>query len=163
MIRYWRKPPKYRRWSKTAIECYRRGCNCSGCPVKDLFTEECRMKEAVLFLVSKNGAPTDLSEFYFPELTEQENNIVTAIINGAKTKEEIAEQLECGIGTIATYQAGICNFIETQGYQFKRRDTRFQEMVAYLQSLPKKEKKNTQIIDDTELTKERKRLCTIKI
>ena len=49
-----------RRWTPTAIECYKRGCNCKGCFYKDFFmdkTQKCQMKTTVLELVRVFGRP----------------------------------------------------------------------------------------------------------
>lgn len=45
------------RWTKSAIECYNRGCSCRGCLVKNIMLSECKMKKTVLKLVQKFGAP----------------------------------------------------------------------------------------------------------
>lgn len=49
-----------RRWTPTAIECYKRGCNCEGCFYKDFFSgssQKCQMKASVLELVRAIGTP----------------------------------------------------------------------------------------------------------
>src|SRR5574344_579371 len=49
-----------RRWTPTAIDCYKRGCNCEGCFYKDFFsgsTQKCQMKASVLELVRVIGTP----------------------------------------------------------------------------------------------------------
>lgn len=43
-----------RRWTDTAIDCYKRGCVCEGCFYNNFFsgkTQRCQMKAAVLELV----------------------------------------------------------------------------------------------------------------
>ena len=56
-----------RRWTATAIECYKRGCNCEGCFYNDFFSgnyQKCQMKASVLELVRVIGAPDiDLPQF----------------------------------------------------------------------------------------------------
>lgn len=50
-----------RRWSYSAIECYRCGCTCSKCHLpkfRDMKTK-CQMKQYVLELVKKFGVPKD--------------------------------------------------------------------------------------------------------
>lgn len=52
--------PTYYRWTRSAIECYLRGCNCEGCIYKKFFdnsTFKCQMKAAVIQLVTQFGAP----------------------------------------------------------------------------------------------------------
>ena len=49
-----------RRWTNTAIECYKRGCVCSGCFYADFFnqtSQKCQMKASVLELVRVLGKP----------------------------------------------------------------------------------------------------------
>ena len=49
-----------RRWTPTAIDCYKRGCNCEGCYYKDFFngsSQRCQMKASVLELVRTIGTP----------------------------------------------------------------------------------------------------------
>lgn len=46
-----------RRWTVSAIDCYFRGCVCSGCPVYEILGNRCRMKQSVLMLVRKFGKP----------------------------------------------------------------------------------------------------------
>lgn len=53
---------EYYRWTRSAIECYLRGCKCSGCQYEEIFgtsVYKCRMKEAVISLVRKYGMPTE--------------------------------------------------------------------------------------------------------
>lgn len=46
------------RWTSTAIDCYKRGCVCAGCPMKELIkSQKCMMKSSVLELVRKFGIP----------------------------------------------------------------------------------------------------------
>ena len=60
-----------RRWTTTAVECYKRGCNCEGCFYKDFFSgssQKCQMKASVLELVRVIGTPdVELPQF----LTEE--------------------------------------------------------------------------------------------
>ena len=61
-----------RRWTQTAMECYKRGCVCSGCSIyEQIFGPEgrkCQMKGAVLESVRKLGIPEEL-------IKTQEQNI----------------------------------------------------------------------------------------
>ena len=50
----------HRAWSPLAIECYNRGCQCSGCYYHSYFSDprqKCQMKEAVRSLVAVYGKP----------------------------------------------------------------------------------------------------------
>ena len=49
-----------KRWTPTALECYKRGCNCDGCFYSDFFSataQKCQMKASVLELVRVLGKP----------------------------------------------------------------------------------------------------------
>ena len=49
-----------RRWTPTALECYKRGCNCDGCFYSAFFkgtSQKCQMKASVLELVRVIGSP----------------------------------------------------------------------------------------------------------
>ena len=48
---------KYTQWTKSAIECYLRGCICRNCSVYNAIGKRCKMKKAVLYLVRKYGMP----------------------------------------------------------------------------------------------------------
>ena len=69
-------------WTKSAVDCYKRGCRCEGCFYNTFFTQssddyvvrKCQMKKAVLELVREHGTP-------------EENNIVVEIT------KEIVEDL----------------------------------------------------------------------
>ena len=64
--------PSVTRWTTTAIECYKRGCNCKGCFYKDFFSnskygenepkQKCQMKATVLELVRTQGIPDGVKE-----------------------------------------------------------------------------------------------------
>ena len=50
-------------WSRTAIECYERGCNCYGCDIQLLISEPCQMKKAVIELVKLYGVPKNMENY----------------------------------------------------------------------------------------------------
>lgn len=56
-----------RRCTPTALECYKRGCNCEGCFYRDFFSgssQKCQMKASVLELVRVIGTPNvELQQF----------------------------------------------------------------------------------------------------
>ena len=54
------RPIAVRRWTNTALECYKRGCVCEGCFYTDFFngtSQRCQMKASVLELVRVLGKP----------------------------------------------------------------------------------------------------------
>ena len=50
-------------WTPTAIDCYRLGCNCSKCNLYKIYFQKsfikCRMKDTVIELVRRIGAPME--------------------------------------------------------------------------------------------------------
>ena len=69
------KFPDYKRWTRSAIECYDRGCICFAtpvfggvdahlkgvqpCPIRKNYSFRCQMKAAVLYLCRKFGKPPE--------------------------------------------------------------------------------------------------------
>lgn len=54
-----------RRWTRAAIDCYKRGCVCQGCYFQTFFSDKkqlCRMKSAVIESVRLFGQPTGVEE-----------------------------------------------------------------------------------------------------
>lgn len=54
------KTVSVRRWTQTAIDCYKRGCMCEGCFYKSFFkdsSQNCQMKSSVIELVRVLGKP----------------------------------------------------------------------------------------------------------
>lgn len=75
------------RWTKGAKECFFRGGRCEGCITFGILGYRCRMKQSVLELVRKYGVPTNDED----TLTERQQKVIDAILNGANTKDEIAK------------------------------------------------------------------------
>lgn len=52
-------------WTPTAIDCYRLGCRCSSCNLYKIYfansVSKCKMKETVIELVRKLGAPKEIN------------------------------------------------------------------------------------------------------
>lgn len=85
-------------WTEGSIYCYKRGCNCQGCYMKDLIESmPCRMKSAVLELVRKFGKPNETKD---SDLREIEQKIIEAINSDCDSFESIAEYI--GRTTTAT-------------------------------------------------------------
>lgn len=84
-----------KKWTEGSIFCYRRGCNCQGCFVKDLIeSQECEMKRAVFTLVRKFGAPPEPEEGKY---TKVQKRIIEVIKSGISTREEIAAALNINV------------------------------------------------------------------
>lgn len=99
---------KRRLWTKSAVYCYNRGCNCKGCYYKEFFkdsdkhirimfniideydnTQTCKMNETVLELVRKFGKP-DIEKLY-PEPTKEV--LEKLYLVEKKTQKEIIDEL----------------------------------------------------------------------
>lgn len=55
-----RRAVSVRRWTQTAVDCYKRGCVCKGCFYQDFFknsSQKCQMKSSVIELVRILGKP----------------------------------------------------------------------------------------------------------
>lgn len=48
-----------RYWTTDAVNCYKRGCICEGCPIREMVKslDRCQMKATVLELVRIHGIP----------------------------------------------------------------------------------------------------------
>lgn len=128
---------RYIRWTQGAIECYRRGCVCNGCITGQILkSATCRMKITVRELVKRFGPPPKILNL-IPGATPQEENIITAILEGAGTLRQIAESLELNEETISQRLCSLYRVVEDQGYQFeipKSRD-RLPEFIEYVKKL----------------------------
>ncbi len=55
-------------WTPTAVECYELGCSCSKCNLYKLYFSDslfkCKMKETVIELVRRLGAPKEIKYDY---------------------------------------------------------------------------------------------------
>lgn len=59
MERYGKIPARVaEKWTPTAIDCYKLGCNCSKCHINMIMETQCYMKAVVVELVKKLGRPT---------------------------------------------------------------------------------------------------------
>ena len=48
---------KVKKWTNASIDCYERQCNCEGCYYYEYLDSKCEMKNSVIKLVKKFGAP----------------------------------------------------------------------------------------------------------
>ena len=79
-----------KQWTESAVFCYKRGCKCSNCYIKDIIETRCNMKSTVIELVRTIGTPP-------PEVDTPYNKtdilIIKAILEGAKNKYQIAKMI----------------------------------------------------------------------
>ncbi len=111
---------KWTRWTQGAIDCYNRKCVCRNCHVKSLIADGCKMKAAVLYLVSKFGIPPK-SETILPSLTEKENDVLIAILNGATTHKAIATVLGISKNAVSSRLTNIYKAAQEKGLTDKPR------------------------------------------
>lgn len=63
IFNYLGRTTSQRRWSESAVMCYKRGCVCKGCFYDDFFKkskQKCLMKSAVIELVRTVGLPPEI-------------------------------------------------------------------------------------------------------
>lgn len=126
----------YSRWTPGAIECYQRRGVCEGCLTGQIMEQRCRMKSTVIELVKLLGPPK-IYENLIPGATRKEEDIVAAILEGAKTLKQIADNLELSEATIQQRLYSLYKLIEDKGYQFKtsKRRNRLPEFIWYVKTL----------------------------
>ena len=128
-----------RKWTEAAIDCYNRGCNCTGCNQLKFMDSACHMKKAVFELVRKFGKPPK-NVYLIPGITEKQNAIVNVILDGYTTKQEIAERLKTKPNNIQVELSNIYLCVEAMGYIFRKRYQRLDELVDFLLDIEGKEK-----------------------
>lgn len=115
-------------WTETSIDCYRRGCRCEGCYLKDTLETPCMMKFAVIDLVTKFGAPKEEEN----ELTGNQQKIVDAILNGANTFEDIAKTAEINIGSVKSALTKMYPMAEYDGVIYKNKRFKFPQFINWV-------------------------------
>lgn len=142
---------RYIRWTQGAVECYQRGCVCEGCLTGQIMEQRCRMKITVRELIKRLGAPKIYGNL-IPGATRQEEDIVTAILEGAGTLNQIAENLELNQETIKQRLCSLYRVVEYQGYQFQipKSRNRLPEFIDYVKKLqaPNDTSDNNIILDE---------------
>lgn len=120
------------KWTESAIDCYNRGCRCAGCLVYEQIGKECRMKKAVLRLVRKWGRPPEKVYKLFEGTTKSEDDVIDAILNGAKTKKEIVEMTGRSRNSVQGFIDRLCRIAMTNGCLFTKRLNRLPELVEFI-------------------------------
>ena len=145
--------PKWNRWSQSAIDCYRRGCVCVGCLMKEITEQKCNMKKSVLELVAQLGAPPPEINGLFDGLTNSQNEVINAILSGANTKEQIANIMETTPNTVQTWLVQLYEIAQTNGLVFKAGYRRLPELAEFLKqkAQEKEEEKENEFMYDEDL------------
>lgn len=60
--KYWISPYISGKWTQSAVDCYKLGCNCNKCNIPLIMETPCQMKRVVITLVALYGVP-DLNKF----------------------------------------------------------------------------------------------------
>lgn len=128
----------YYNWTPSAIECYERGCNCKGCPIKAMIETKCMMKSAVIEIVRNIGKPpVKTKDGIFKHLTPTQNKIINAIINGADTRAKIAKVINANVTSLATHLQDIFRITSLQGVAYKTKVKRLEELIEFLKDRTK--------------------------
>lgn len=119
-----------KQWTDGAIFCYNRGCNCDGCFVKDLIeSQKCEMKSAVISLVKKLGIPRwNTSEKY----TKGQMEVISAILNGITTKEELAKVLKITVTNVQSKLNALYNIARYDGCIFYNQRNMLPDYVKWI-------------------------------
>ncbi|MBQ7450697.1 hypothetical protein IJS77_04705 [bacterium] len=131
----------YSRWTETAIMCYDRGCMCDGCYIQDILSDKCMMKYSVITLVRILGKPNCGKNGFFEGITEPEQRIVDAILNGFETKKEIAEYNNVTPNTIQMTLDELYKLAINNGAIFTKQKYKLPELVEFIKKIAK-EKEN---------------------
>ena len=122
------------RWTQSAVDCFNRGCVCSGCPTYELIGKRCQMKNSVRLLVRKFGNPPKANKGIFPGMTLAEYQITEAILKGAASLEEIAAETGIKKRTVNGYMSDLYLLSELDGYKFRNGSRKLEEFVEYVQN-----------------------------
>ena len=109
------------KWTESSIFCYERGCNCSGCYMKDMLETHCLMKMAVLELVKKFGKPP--KEADRPFYSERELKFIELIKQGYN-RFEITEIMDYNYSKTSEVLRDLYAKARKEGLVFKTKNTR---------------------------------------
>lgn len=115
-------------WTDAARECYKRGCVCEGCIIKDILETPCDMKRAVFELVRKFGAPKE----HEANFTKAERKIIDAINNGCNTFEEIAEYTKSPLTSIKSIVHNMYKLADADGYIYKNKRNKLGDFINWV-------------------------------
>ena len=118
----------YKQWTTSAIDCYRRGCTCSGCLMHEMLGKRCQMKRAVFELVKRFGAP-DINE---NGLSRSEQKIIDAILSGCNTKAEIAAYCETSQPAIQHFLVNLYRIAESDGLVFMNGSKKLPDLINWV-------------------------------
>ena len=80
-------------WTQLAKDCYLRGCRCEGCLINMNLETHCLMKNSVIELVKKFGAPPEKIEKVFTNYeTKILETIKTVLIQLLRLRKNLTKQ-----------------------------------------------------------------------
>jgi len=124
----------YNQWTETAIDCYKRHCICSGCLLKEVLGDKCRMKQVVIQLVRDLGLPKE-KKFFIPGITPSEEKVVDAILSGCETKKDIAIKIGTSEFMVQNYLCDLYKLVEVQGYSFVKSKYKLPELIEIIKEI----------------------------
>lgn len=119
-----------KKWTEGSIFCYRRGCNCAGCYMKELINStSCKMKNAVIELVKRYGKPPESET---EKYTKCQLEIFNAIKSGAVTYEAIAQKTNKTEASVRTMLQRLYAIAETEGLIFTNKRKKFGQLIKWI-------------------------------
>lgn len=115
-------------WTEGSKFCYRRGCNCQGCYVKDIVETHCLMKHTVMELVKKFGAPPSDKK----QLTPMQRRVVNAILSGAETLKEICKRTKLNKPCAQTHLVNLYRYSEEHGLVYENKNAKLKEFIEWI-------------------------------
>lgn len=114
-------------WTEGAIYCYKRGCNCQGCYVKDVLETRCRMKSAVFELVRKFGSPKEKNRF-----TSRQQKVINAILEGCNDKYEISNKTGMKVYNVQTALTDMYELAEADGVIYRNLRCKLPDFIKWV-------------------------------
>lgn len=115
-------------WTESSIFCYKRGCNCQGCYVKDLLESRCLMKRAVFALVRKFGKPPEIEL----KLTRTQHTVINSILAGCNNKTEISEYTGLNIRCVQEALSNMYELAEFDGVCYKNKRYKLGQFIEWI-------------------------------
>ena len=115
-------------WTESSINCYKRGCNCHDCYIKDMLETPCNMKATVFELVRKLGKPPENER----ELTNTQQKVIDAILAGCNNKYEIAKKINLTVANVQSALSTMYEIAESDGVVYKNLRYKLPEFINWV-------------------------------
>lgn len=116
-------------WTDGAVFCYRRGCRCEGCYVKEIVETGCFMKTSVIRLVRTFGTPPPESDSPY---NPTDVKILKAIMKGAENKEQIAKIADISVYTAQARFSKMYKIARKEGFRPKNPRNILPEYISWV-------------------------------